>query len=231
MLGAGTLLFATSLILMVVLAAMGKPIGKLFLFFALSIVMIGFPAYTKIEISRDGVKLEKGTDQLLDNPTDRTSRDNVSNLVARLSARPLTDPKTLTRVAKAQIALGQNADAEQNVKKALQAAPQNTEALRLVKRLELDRNLEQLSARVEQNPSDQAAKSQLGQVVSDASKIPIASPVTSVNLARAHAALDNQAQAKENLDKALRINPNLTEAVELRNRLNQRVVGPGASRP
>jgi hypothetical protein len=59
MLVAGTLPFIVILILLVILTATGKEIGKLFLFFALSIVMIGFPAYRKIEISKDGVKLER----------------------------------------------------------------------------------------------------------------------------------------------------------------------------
>ena len=47
MLAAGALLFIVTLILLVILTATGKEIGKLFLFFALSIVMMGFPAYSK----------------------------------------------------------------------------------------------------------------------------------------------------------------------------------------
>jgi len=220
MLVAGTLLFVVTLLLLIILAMKGKEIGKLFLFFALSIVMIGFPAYKTIEISKDGVKLEKDTQLLLSNPTDKALRESISNEVAKLSARPYQDPKMLTSIARAQIALGDNDVAEQNINKALQMAPRNAEAINLQKRLELDRNLEGLVTRVEQNPSDVAAKGQLSQVVSEASKMQIASPVTIVNLARAHAALGNQAQAIEHADKALRINPNLAPAINLKKRLS-----------
>jgi len=105
MLVTGVLIFIVTLILLVILTATGKEIGKLFLFFALSIVMIGFPAYSKIEISKDGVKLEKDTEQLLRNPTDKALRDRLFAEATKLSARPYSDPKMLTTVARAQIAL------------------------------------------------------------------------------------------------------------------------------
>jgi hypothetical protein len=89
-----------------------------------------------------------------------------------------------------------------------------------------DRDLERLTTRLEQSPNDHAAKAQLGQVVSEASKTQLASPVTITNLARAHAALGNQAQAAENVDKALRINPNLAPALILKNKMNMATVAP-----
>jgi len=228
MLVAGTLLFLVSLILLIAFAITGKAIGKLFFLFVLSIVMIGFPSYSKIQISKDGVELDKDTDSLLQNPTDKTTRDNVSSEVARLSARRFADPAKLTQLAKAQIALGDNASADQNVQKALQVAPQDAAALQLKNRLLLDRDLQQLTSKVEKDPNDQVAKGQLAQVVAEATKVPIASPVTTVNLARAHAALGNQAQAMESTKKALQINPNLQEAITLQNRLKNSVSRPDA---
>jgi tetratricopeptide (TPR) repeat protein len=220
MLVAGALLFLVSLVLLVILAAAGKEIGKLYLFFALSIVMIGFPAYSKIEITKDGVTLEKDTQQLLQNPTDKALRDSVSSQVRVLSARPLSDPNQLSTLARAQIALGDNGAAERNLTKALKIAPTNVEAVAVQKRLELDRNLEQFTARVEQSPNDPNAKAQLEQVVHEAGQMQLASPVTITNLARAHAALGNQAQAIENVDKALRINPGSAPALILKNSMN-----------
>jgi tetratricopeptide (TPR) repeat protein len=228
MLGAGTLLFLVILILLIVFAIRGKSIGSLFYFFVLSIVMIGFPAISKFKISTDGVELEKNTDSLLQNPTDKTTRENVASAVARLSSRPFGDPANLTQLAKAQIALGDNATADQNVQKALQVAPQDAAALQLKKRLLLDRDLEQLTSMVEKDTNDQAAKGQLAQVVAEASKIPIASPVTTVNLARAHAALGNQAQAIESTKIALQINPTLQDAIALQDRLKDSVARPAA---
>jgi lipopolysaccharide biosynthesis regulator YciM len=79
---------------------------------------------------------------------------------------------------------------------------------------------------LERSPNDHAAKAQLDQVVSEASKMQLASPVTITNLARANAALGNQAQAAENVDKALRIDPNLARALILKNRINMANVTP-----
>ena len=128
MLVGGMLLFVVALFLLVILAATGKEIGKLLLFFGLSIVMIGFPAYSKIEISKDGVKLEKDTQRLLQDPADNTLRDSISTEVMKLSARPHQDPNMLITVARAQIALGDNGSAQQNVNKALQITPRYAEA-------------------------------------------------------------------------------------------------------
>jgi tetratricopeptide (TPR) repeat protein len=220
MLVAGALLFLVTLILLVILAATGKEIGKLVLFFGLSIVMIGFPTYSKIKITRDGLELDKETQELLRNPTDKTLRDSLSTGVTKLSAKPLSDPKMLATLARAQIVLGDNGAAEQVLNKALQIAPRDPAVMAVEKRLELDRNLEQLTARMEQNPNDNAARAQLDQVVQEASKIPLASPVTLTNLARAHAALGNQVQANATIEKALRIDPNLVPALVLKDSMN-----------
>jgi len=214
-LAGGCLIFAVALLLFVILVIT----GKLSLPFAIAIVMIGFPSYTKIEISKSGVTLEKNVHELLRNPTNNALRENITIEVAKLSARPLQDPKLLTTVAQAQIALGDNAAAEANVNKVLQVALQMQQAVDLKKRIELDRNLEQLTAQVEANPNDQAARTQLGNVVSNATGMQIASPVTITNVARAHAALGNQAQARENVNTVLKISPNFQPAATPRNKM------------
>ncbi len=219
MLVGGSLLFLASLILLVVFAATGKPFSKLLLFFGISIVMIGFPAYSKIQISENGVDLEKDSAELVQNPANQQLRSSVSTEVAALAPRNFSDPTMLTSIAKAQIALGDNSGAQENVAKALQAAPGNSDAVALEKRLQLDSNLVQLTAKVKSDPNDGAAKSQLSQVVTELDKTPIASPVTTLNIAYAHSALGNQAQAAETVKKALQINPNLKDAVELQNKL------------
>ena len=185
----------------------------------LSIVMIGFPAYSTIEISGDGVKLGKATHELQQDPTSPQKRQEVETLSAKLSKRPIQDPNTVTTIAQAQIALGDNAAAQANVNKVLSAAPQNPAALELKGRLDLDRNLEQLTAQVEKDPSNEAAKSQLAAAVNQAGSMAIASPTTIANVAKAHAALGNTAKARENLDKVLKINPKFAPALQLKNRL------------
>ena len=204
------------LVALIVFVIRNKSITALLPFFVLTIVMIGFPSYQSIQISKDGVTLQKDVDQLKANPTDTALRETVSTQVAKLSARPMQDSTLVTAIASAQIALGDNQAAQTNVAKALALSPQLPAALDLKKRLELDSNLEKLSTLVQQNPNDEAAKSQLSTVVTQASSMQIASPVTITNLARAHALLGNQTQAKENIDKALKIDPKFAPAVTLK---------------
>ncbi|HJZ65010.1 MAG TPA: hypothetical protein VKD70_11860 [Candidatus Acidoferrum sp.] len=225
LLAGGCILFVLAVVLVVVSAIQGKPFGKVAFLFVFAIVMIGFPSYSKIEISKDGVTLEKNVHELLQDPTNNELRSMVNAEVAKLSARPLQDPKLLTTVARAQIALGDNAAAEANVQKALQASPSQPGALELKNRIALDRNLEQLTAKVQSDPNDAGAKAQLNGAVTDASKIQVASPVTLANLARAHAVLGNDSKAKENVDKVIKINPALTPEMVFR----RRATGSGRS--
>jgi len=220
MLVGGCIVFVLGLVVAIVAVVRKESLWKALPPFAIAIVMIGFPAYTKIQFSKDGIDLEKNTEALLNDPENGAKREEVSKEVAKFAQRPMTDPRTLSIVAKAQIALGDNTAAQENVTRALTASPQDAKALSLQKRLELDRNLEQLTATVEKNPSDTTAKSNLNQVVNEASKLQIASPVTTLNLAKAHAALGNADQAGVNMNRAVRINPNLGRAIALPQRPN-----------
>jgi tetratricopeptide (TPR) repeat protein len=215
MLVCGCIVFVLGLVVAIVAVVRKESLWKTLPPFAIAIIMIGFPAYTKIQIREDGIDLETKTGALLNDPENGAKREEVSKDVAKFAKRPLTDPQTLSIVAKAQIALGENTAAQENVTKALTASPQDAKALGLQKRLELDRNLEQWTATVEKNPGDATAKSNLNQVINEAGKLQIASPVTTLNLAKAHAALGNTDQAKANMSKAVRINPNLGRAIAL----------------
>src|SRR5215510_13369899 len=86
MLVLGSVLFIALLTALVMLIARGRSFGKLLPFFALPIVMIGFPGLKSIEVSKDGLKLERVTRELLKNPTDKGLRDALRNQVASLSS-------------------------------------------------------------------------------------------------------------------------------------------------
>jgi tetratricopeptide (TPR) repeat protein len=215
MLAGGVLLFLVVLILLVISAVTGKPFAKLFIFFGIAIVMIGFPSYSKIEISKDGIELEKNTDELRQNPTNQQLRNKVSAGVTGLSARNFSDPKMLSSLAEGQIALGENSKAQENITKALRTAPHDSVALDLQKRLQLESDLVQFTTKVRNNSNDDDAKAKLSQIVTELGKTPVASPVTNLNLAYAHSALGNQSQAAELAKKAIQINPDLQGAVGL----------------
>jgi tetratricopeptide (TPR) repeat protein len=220
----GVLLFLVLLLVFVVLVIRGKPYGKILMSFAIPIVMVGFPGIKSFEISESVVKIEKNTQALQQNPTDKNVRESLAKEVASVSARSLADPKASVTIARAQIALGDNTAAEANLKKALNAAPQLPAALELKKRIELDRNLVEFTSQVEQNPSNAAAKAKLENTVREAAPLKIANPETITNVARAQKVLGEQAKAQANVDRALTINPNLNSAIKLKRQFS--IPGP-----
>lgn len=214
----GVLLFAATLFAFLVLLWQGKPFARLLGFFVIPVVMIGYPGIQSFEFSQGVLKISKYADDLEKNPTDSAARNALSNDLAGLAPRPTSNPAALAIIARAEIALGRNAEAQANVSKALHLSPQNPEALKVKQRLELDEKLTDLTAKVEQEPSNTAAKEELQTTLASVANRPLASPVTITNVARAQAAIGNHAQAQSNLEKALRIDPNLAQAIKLKSK-------------
>ncbi len=215
----GVILFIALLLLLVVLAVKRRPFAKLLGFFVIPIIMIGFPGIKSFEFSQGVVKVETYTHDLERDPTNKTMRESLASELASLLPRPSSDPKVITTIAHAQIALARNEEARASFNKASQLAPQHPQVLALKERLELDGKLGELAAKVEQQPNNSSAKEELQRTVAEVSSRPIASPVTIVNIARAQTALGDQTQARSNVEKALKINPNLAQAIQLKSKL------------
>jgi hypothetical protein len=134
----GVVMFLVLLYFLVSYLKNGKPVASLLLFFAISLVMIAYPSIQSFDISATEVKIQTVSAQLEKNPTDNTARLALTKDVAAIADRPLSDPTAITNLARAQLALGNTAAAQQNVQKALQAAPNSTAALQLKNRIELE---------------------------------------------------------------------------------------------
>lgn len=223
----GVLLFLLLLFAFALAVIRGKPYGRLFPFFILPILMIGFPGVQSFEISKSMVKIEKYTQELQQSPTDAKLRASLAKEVANVSTRSWTDPHASVSIARAQFALGDTMIAEENVKKVLTEAPQMPAALELKNRIELNRNLGVLAFKVEKNPNDAVAKAQLSKTVAKVAPLRIANPETITNVARAQKALGDHVEAKANVDKALAIKPELAPAIHLKNQLMRVPSVPG----
>ena len=64
-----------------------EPIKKLLLFFAISIVMIGYPSIQEIQIENNKISLTKYSEDLQDNPDDEEIRKKLQELVAEMKSR------------------------------------------------------------------------------------------------------------------------------------------------
>jgi tetratricopeptide (TPR) repeat protein len=224
----GVLLFLVLIIAFVVFLVRKQPYGKLLVFFAIPIIMIGFPGVKSFEISADAIKIEKEAQALEKDPTNNAVRASLEQTVANVSARPITDPHASTSIARAQLALGNDSAAETRIGRVLKEAPQLPAALELKKRIELDRRLSALTSQVEQNPNNAAAKAELAGAVRELDKFQIVNPKTMVNVAQAQKVLGDQNKALANVDKALKINPNLVPAIQLKSQLKISTVPPGS---
>jgi tetratricopeptide (TPR) repeat protein len=219
LLALGTLMFLVLLFAFVYSLVKKQALGRLFGFFLLPIVMIGFPVVSSIKLMNNLIEITKATRELEQTPTDKSAREDLVTAVQSVAARPFSNPETLTTIARAQVALGNDAGALTNLDKALRKDPNLPEAAQLKGRIELVRDMDKLTTHVENNPADAAAKAELKKKVTDVAKTPIANPETLAKVARAQAAVGDQEQAFSNAQKALTINPNLEAAKQVGSRI------------
>src|SRR5437764_13466487 len=100
------------------------PYGNLLMFFAIPLVMMGFPGIKSIELQQGVVKIDKLTHDLQQHPTDAAKRAELNQTVSQVSSRPVADPNAIASIARAQFALGDHKAAEANLKKVMQKAPE-----------------------------------------------------------------------------------------------------------
>jgi len=219
LLALGTLMFLVLLFAFVYSLFKKQALGRLFGFFLFPIIMIGFPVVSSIKFMNAMLEITTKTRELEQRPTDNSLREDLAKAVQSVAARPLSNPQTLTNIARAQVALGNDAIALTNIDKALQKDPNLPEAAQLKGKIESVRDLDKLTTHVENNPADAAAKAELKKKIADFAKTPIANPETLAKVARAQDAVGAHEQALSNAQKALSINPNLEAAKQVRTRI------------
>jgi tetratricopeptide (TPR) repeat protein len=193
-----------------------RSIAALLGFFILPVVMIGYPTITSIQYGNGVLTVEKTTDQLLNNPANPQSRQALEQQVQQIASRASTNPSDAVTLAKAQFALGHEQDAVQSLQKALQAKADLPEALQLKQKIEIAQNLQSLAAKVEQEPANQEARTDLQKNITAAAQIKWANPNAVTSLARAQTALGDHAAALKTIDKAVAIDPKSAPAQKLR---------------
>jgi len=215
MLVLGVLLFLLLAALLIVQASRGKPFAAMLPAFALPIVMIGYPSVKKITIGKDSITLEKTTHALLAAPTNSAVRTSLATQVAGLAHRPTADPAVLTNIAAAQFALGHSTQAQATLAKAVDAAPALPAAVQLQQRIDFDKALATLTARLAHHPDD-ATRKELSAVLAQTAPLKISSPIFLDHIASAHAVLGERAKAQIFAGQALRIDPNLPDAIQMK---------------
>lgn len=212
MLVLGIFLFVVLVLALVYQLMHKRSMAGLLAFFVVSIVMMGYPSIKSVQVQKDGVNIEKTARDLQANPDKAEVRSQLQQQVSQISDRPISNPTTLTSLATAQFALGNDKAAEQIVQKALQTDPMAAGARELQNKIVAVQKLDTLAAEVEKHPENTTARAQLQQAVTQASQQPTANPVALARIANAQSVLGQHEEASKNVQKALRIDPNLPEA-------------------
>jgi tetratricopeptide (TPR) repeat protein len=189
---AGAAFFIALLVLFVIKASKNQSYKGLLPFFAIPIVMMGFPTITSIKINKDGVDLENQVQALQNNPDDEASRKALEAQVSFLQGRTFKNPATNTNIARAEYALGQDARAKQNLQKALQADPKQQDALQLKQRMEVASKLSELAAKAQAQPTNPEIRNQLQQATTQASQFRFANPKALQSIQTANKILQSQ---------------------------------------
>jgi hypothetical protein len=173
---AGCILFVALLIAFLWNTMHKQAVKGLLFFFALPIVMIGFPTIQSIKIGAEGVEIDNQTTALQDNPQDEASRNALASKLNDFKNRTFKNPQAVATIARAEFALGQDADAKQNMQKALSADPDLKTAQDLKARMEAASKLSELAAAAEKQPANPEIKQQLETAVQNANQYKFANP-------------------------------------------------------
>lgn len=133
----GIALFVVSLGSLIFFVAKQRGIASLGVFFIISIAMIAYPSIKKIQVGENTIEtINEKTKELTENPHDDSARKVLQENLAHLEGRRITNPRTLTIVAKGHAALGDTTKALESVNKALVRNPRDQRTLDLRRQLE-----------------------------------------------------------------------------------------------
>lgn len=193
----GAILFVVLIVAFLRQVFTNRKYAGLLLFFVLPIAMMGFPAITKIQIQNGTVEIDKATHELQSKPQDTAARAALEADLSKIGQRPIRDPKVLTTLAQAQFALGHDNQAEANVNQVLAAAPNLTAATELKTKIDLTKNLTNLTTAAESQPDNVKVRQELQSTYSQLSRTPVANPKALETMSRARLVLEKKAAATE----------------------------------
>ena len=116
----------------------GRKVGWLLPFFAVAIVMMGFPAYKSITIAGVELTLQEAVASSERNPQDQHAKDSVQKSLVELGSVNPKDLDGRILVARAYSVLGQKQRAMAQVDSVLKIDPTHQGALQYRKRFEME---------------------------------------------------------------------------------------------
>jgi hypothetical protein len=132
----GVIMFCVLVVLLIVFVIQRRGIKPLLLFFVIPILMIGFPAISKVKFDKDGVEIDKATEAAAEDPSSAAVRAKLENLVEQTKPRLAQSPEGLVKIARAEAVLGDQNKALRTLDQALNRDPKLETAKDLKTKLE-----------------------------------------------------------------------------------------------
>jgi len=133
----GVILFLTLVVTLIILVVQRRSIKSLLLFFIIPVLMIGFPAVSKVKFDKDGVEIDKLALIVAHNPTDESAKDKLQTLVSEIKPRASESAQALVKIARAEAVLGNSGKAVDTLNQALNRNPELEAAKDLKSRLKM----------------------------------------------------------------------------------------------
>lgn len=217
MLFLGVIMFLVVLGLLVFFAAQRRQIYGLFPFFALPIIMIGYPSIQQFKVAGNEITLRDELKTLAQSPDDPTAQEKVKEALVKLEERPIRDPSTLVTIAEAQVAVGDTTKALKTLESALEVNPKLKQALQSQENIKTQIRIREDLSRLRTNPSDRATRQHLTDQVAILENNTQLNTSQMLQIASAKASLGDTVAANNLVDSALDRSPNSRNAVQLRN--------------
>src|ERR1700736_481311 len=119
----GVILFFVLVVILIMLVKQGRSIAPLLLFFVAPVLMIGFPAISKVKFDQNGVEIDKTAIALARNPSDRATKTKLERLVSKARPRATRSAEGLVKIARAEAVLGDSSKALNTLNQALHRDP------------------------------------------------------------------------------------------------------------
>ncbi len=206
----------------IIFTALKYDVKLLVSMYLISIVMIAFPALSKIvfaDVTLEVQRLQCTTEKLANNPNDSSLKQQVRQQIdeAKKAGIDSTNAKTVVTIATANAVLGDSVKAAVWADKGLQFSPdsktlQNFRNSVLTPRINVEYQIQKL----QQNPADSNTKQQLELNVEQLQSSAAPNTAVFTTLSKANLVLGDTAQARKLVDSALLQNPKNKEAIILK---------------
>ncbi len=191
----GAILFLAAVIVLLRQVFTNHSYKGLMPLFLIAVLMMGFPAVSAVKFGKDLLEIDKQTHQLQEHPDDQATRAALSSNIKALGGRPIKDPQTITTLAQAQFALGEDQQAKEKVDQALAASPSLTPAKDLKAKIEVVDKLNTLTAAAQKEPDNTQVKQDLQNTLVQANQLKLANPKALDTIKKAGTILQSQPAA------------------------------------